>query len=869
VTFTQGPQGNANYGNGPIYCQTPTMYYDGTPITNGQVNNNSYIDPGAAILINKLIPLPNATPTAANGGENYINQLVLDSNGWQLNSRLDYNFNDNNKLYGTYKRQDETQLYPSQIYYTPYNSVPYPTNATSAVASNTSSVNYTHVFNAAMTNELAGSFTSFDQPFKLADPAAVSRTASDFPYVGFFNNHVDQLPGIYSSYTGLGIPLVGMTGGFENGAIYSKKTVPIVQDNLTRVFGKHLAKAGVYFEKTTNNQIATYQSSNGQYGFDNPYAYMYGTLGSSNGWQGCGGSNPICFNSVADLVMGLANSFQQTNYVPDINLTYNTFAFYLTDEYKLNKKLTLTYGVRFDHLGAWHDPNGKGIAIFEESKYAADLGDSSAPTNRLPGFRYHGNDSTVPTSGITLPTLFVSPRFGVAYDLYGNGKSMLRGGWGQYRYTESYNDYGGAAFTASGSLSGYEYEQSIVPGAGGQSRMYMKDVDSFYSSLVDLNALTFDTSASGFSKDDHNLPVTTNYNFTLNQQLPWNTALQVGFVGNQTDHQLNWSVANLNALPVGALNTATCQAKIASYYASIGQSIPQSLNSLASRPVDECRSHQYYSYLGQATHSLSSNYNSLQASLNKQKGNLIYGVNFTWEKALGTWTGADPINVRNDYGIMGWDRTHILNATYSYKVPTMFKSNPLLKQSLSGWEISGITTLQSGPPLQSAWSNNLSFGGTAPGTSTPINNSIWLGTPDYTLMPTLTCNPTTGLAAHQYVNGNCFGIPSLGSNGPINMPYMRGPAYFSSDLSTFKTFNFGEKRSLQLRLAGFNFLNHPIYTFGGGPNVNTLSLQYQSTPNTSITNATGAAKYLEYPNFGVDPFKIGRRVVQLGMKYEF
>ncbi len=146
-----------------------------------------------------------------------------------------------------------------------------------------------------------------------------------------------------------------------------------------------------------------------------------------------------------------------------------------------------------------------------------------------------------------------------------------------------------------------------------------------------------------------------------------------------------------------------------------------------------------------------------------------------------------------------------------------------------------------------------------------MNNQSILGTPDVSLQPPLKCNPGSGLASHQYVNGACFGLPETGTNGPAIEPYMHGPAFFNSDLAVEKSFGLGEQRKLKFRYAAFNFLNHPIHSFGTG---------YASQINLNLSDTSTNAKpttavYDPASGFGYAPLKLGRRLSEISLKFEF
>jgi hypothetical protein len=267
-----------------------------------------------------------------------------------------------------------------------------------------------------------------------------------------------------------------------------------------------------------------------------------------------------------------------------------------------------------------------------------------------------------------------------------------------------------------------------------------------------------------------------------------------------------------------------------------------------------------------------SNYNSFQASWNKQSGHMTYMLNYTFSKALGirgeggSPTG-DPTNLSNNYGVLPNDRTHIFNAAYVYDIPNLAKANPFLKGLVNNWQISGITQWQSGVNLQAVGNANFGFSGTLPaGTVLPngtvltkdtgMNNTLMIGTPDVTLMPRLVCDPRSNLQHNQFINGACFAPPTVGHNGDFIFPYIKGPAFFNSDLSLFKNFPITESKKLQFRFSAYNFMNHPITSFVQNDNgVNGLGFD--------------ASGKLTNPNFGFATNKVGHRIIQLAVKYYF
>ena len=154
--------------------------------------------------------------------------------------------------------------------------------------------------------------------------------------------------------------------------------------------------------------------------------------------------------------------------------------------------------------------------------------------------------------------------------------------------------------------------------------------------------------------------------------------------------------------------------------------------------------------------------------------------------------------------------------------------------------------------------------------SIPINSSTWLGTSDYTLQPTVKCDPRQGLKKNLFVSGACFGVPAQGFQGAWNLPETRGPMYFKWDMSVYKNFKITERQNLQFRVSGFNFLNHPITSFNSS-NTNALQLQVGDGSKTATTaqEALQNATVVNPSTFGGTIYKVGQRILELGFKYNF
>jgi hypothetical protein len=397
----------------------------------------------------------------------------------------------------------------------------------------------------------------------------------------------------------------------------------------------------------------------------------------------------------------------------------------------------------------------------------------------------------------------------------------------------------------------------------------------------------------GLDPADNAEPVTNNYSLSVAQQMPENWILQASYVGNNSnslfDNGTTQTVVldNINAIPVGYLFTpaaaAAINAKAPGACSATGCTPAQagSLDTIYNYPGDkaiqETRPYNRYNQILVPRHNTYANYNGLQLEAIKQAGRFNFNVNYSFSKALGilgssadfNWTaGIDPFYLPNNYGPMNFDRSQVLNLSYSYQTGR-FTTQHVVGGFINQWLISGITNFQSGPNMQTGVSaspgyyvqGNIGQGATGYG----VSNTTILGTPDVNLQPTLTCNPRSGLGSHQYLNPKCFGLPATGTNGLYIEPYAHGPAFFNSDLSLEKGFTMGGERSLRLRIAGFNFLNHPLNSFGTGYASQTTLLLSNTTAGATPQSAT----YSPSADFGSAPQKLGRRLMEVSAKYSF
>ena len=881
-----GPQLYANSAYQNISVQ-PTYAKDGTRITGG-ILPSTYADPGFAQIYAGM-PLPNQTATLANP-YNYQAQNFIDNNLWQVLGRVDVAISERNHLFARYTVERGKSGEPGALYYN-QGELNTPGGGLSTVNSESAAANLTTILSSTLTNQLFGSFGYLNQSFVSKDPSALT----GFAYKGAYADSRNVVPQLQNYDDASGLPRQ-LTPDYSLSPIFAHKFDPTGGDTLTKVWGTHTATFGVYVQKVINNEKAANQATNG---YLNQY-YLPGAGSTFTDVAPAGTTGATYYTSgnwVANNFQGEVSGYGQQNLLPDTNLYFWNNDFFAQDSWKITSRLTFNYGLRVEHLGLWNDAYGAGVAIFDPTQIT-----SASSLSPFPGFLWHGIDPSLPTSGNKSKAFFYEPRVGFAFDALGTGKTVIRGGWGEYRSHDSWND-------ATNAVNVTQNTQSVNLGGGGLTLAGVSNLNLVSNPVTGTNNYNAGTSTTlggaagtlfGITKGDTQQPLTDTYSLTINQALPRRMNLLIGYVGNNSRFLLNGgsnqtvALDNINAVPIGGLyrpnpNTnSPCYGQVltptgitpagaicSSTTAGLGTS---QMNDY--RPLNTPLVH--YGALDVPSHVLSANYNGVQLGLTRQTGRVLFNVNYTFSKSLGILGGnnngepANPFDLQSNYGPEAFDRTHILNASYTFEV-----GNPVhekvLAQFTNGWEISGISNLQSGPNITSTLSNP-GFGlsgnighqylDAANSVANPnyitINNTVYLGTNDVSLQPTLLCNPRSGLGKNQFINGNCLGTPNLLQNGPYQYPYLRGPAYFDTDLSAQKSFKTFREQSLMFRFSAFNFINHALTTFTGDfPNQYTLNAT--NTAGTTFNQGVNDAAL----GFGTASYKTGRRVVELMAKYTF
>jgi hypothetical protein len=875
--------------------------------SNTPPNLSKFFDP-AGLAISKLNPPANITPDATNGWNNFQYVPSTPTDRWEATGKVTYAFNDNNKLWGSYTYQVENDNHPLSIWWAPEWSIPYPGKPAGKETAHVYLANYTHVFNASTTNEFVFSYAEFVNDNTLGDPSAVNPSTVGFPNQSLFaGKSQDEIPGFTGGWSS-GITEIGQQT--FDGGIYGKNSfgktskAPSIADTFTKIVKTHSIKAGFYWDTQENLQ----SNSNGP---PNPYSGLFDV-------ENWGATST--YNMTLDRLMGRNQNYTEQSTVPTPDELWHQWSIWGQDSWKATPKLTANLGLRADHEGQWYDKLG-GAQVFDIASY---VNTANPPVNT--GLLWKGGPggNKIPLSGWGSQLLTYNPRLGVAFDVFGTGKTVVRGGFGTYRYQVSNNDGGTAmsgplgVFSVSSSAQGINgfYGYNIAGGSVAQcspvhvpctTNPAVIKVPTVNNQTGSGNTVTAD------KEGDNKVPYANTWSFGVAQALPGHTVAQASYVGSDSRNQLlngisDGFITDPNLITLGAFygvdpksgiveNPSPCTNSNCPVVAPSGQ---LGLAAQDYRPLVN------YGQIHLYTHGGYANYNSLQVAAQKQSGNLFLFTNFTFGKVLGTRDGGTSngngngaaVNVYNlgsNYGQLAYDHTKTFNISFSYKLPKPIHNNFLLGEAVNGWQISGYTTYEDGAPYQPNSGGEMNAGfntdiiQSGPNKGLPaqsfqmpngqwtqsISNSVWYGSSDGpNMMPVLTCDPRhlpSGVA-HAKFNPNCFAAPapptatSVGQNGQFVWPYIREPNYFGSDLAIFKAFKVTESQRFEVRISATNWLNHPNGQFGLAGNADN-QLEFTGVSNSGPIS--GFSTNTNSATTGAPQNKVGYRWMQFAGKYYF
>jgi hypothetical protein len=547
-------------------------------------------------------------------------------------------------------------------------------------------------------------------------------------------------------------------------------------DNISKIRRSHTAKAGVYIEQTSrpasrasqfNGAFNFGRSANAN--FDSNYAYSNALLGS-------------------------VTSYTEADAHPYAHGGFRNIEWFAQDNWRVGRRFTLDAGVRFYRIvPTWSA--GDELAYFALEDYRkTDAPRLIVPYRATPSSPRVGlNPVTgqvvsevligtfVPGSGnvyngmrlrrdsvMTTPPVQAAPRFGFAWDLFGDGKTALRGGFGIY--PDRFSD---------------DQVLQLV-----EQPPLVNIFTAFNTTIEALLSTPLSQSPSDvISIQTHYKPPTVyNWSFGVQRDIGFKTSLDVAYVGSVARHLLQRR--QLNAFPYGT----NFQGQVID--PTVGD-IPLPPNFL--RPI------RGYGNIGYVEFASSSNYHSMQTRVNRRfSRRLTFGASWTWSKAMDLVDGHnDYVNpfvdfrMRN-YGKGGNDRTHNFVFNYVYHLPNS------KHRILSGWEVSGISSFISGRPLGLSYSfiQNIDVTGTS-GVAGVDSRVILTGNPNL---------PKSERTIYRHFRTEVVRPPERANFGLGNAPKdpIRGPGINNWDVSIFKNTQLGKDaaRRLQFRFEMYNAFNH-------------------------------------------------------------
>jgi len=709
----------------------------------GNIIPTSRLDP-AAVKFTKYLPV------VSSGSSRVFWSQPLAQNYNEFIPRWDHVFSEKDHLSARYFQD----IYYNQPYLDPANYLN--VAAYTRIRAQNALLGETHVFTPAILNEFR---LGFSREYADRGPAAGSISLGDLG-VNIFQPAAKIIEGIN-------------VGGYFNVA----QTDPAqfvrnqytLADDLNWVKGKHNLAMGVNYLRGQGILRNT---------FHQPGAFAF--------------TSDVTNNALASFMLGYVRTFAQ-GYGEWKDTLVNTFGLYIQDDYHITRRLTLNLGLRYDPFIPWHETMNR-TEIFSLSNYAAGI-KSQVYINAPAGLLFPG-DPGVPSAGLNANYKNFAPRIGFAYDVFGDGKTSMRGGFGVFYDSVPANTISNRMVD----LTPFSPQINLTQPQGTFSNPYLGIVNPFPGVFPPPKDSAFPPPVLAVTYDPSNnykgvTPVIYNWNFMIERQLPAGWLARAGYVGSRSNHLVESTEMNPSVYIPGS-----------------------GLGADARRPF------QPYTNITQVTQDVNASFHSLQLTGQRRfSGGLSVLINYTWSKSLddlpwnmgiaGPTVGlASPVpwyvggRHQYDRGPSEFDHRHRFVTSYVWDLPKLAKANLFIRTVAGGWQFTGILSYNTGLPLTIASGQDQSR------TATNTDRANYIGGPVY---GGNACGSTAPCV--NYLVKGAFIQPALGTLGSVGKGMLYGPGLFNWDTGLFKEFPFVENRlRLQFRAEYFNTTNKANFN---NPNV--------------------------------------------------